>query len=144
MTHLRFALTIVCILTLSTGCRMCASKFDYCGPTVMGGCGEECGPCAPRVGSVLTGASQMAYEQSMMYEDGTVIESEPTIPGELSRSDFDAPIMPRQMVEGEEIEGIIISIEDGKPEKVKAPQTLNVSSAKPTPTPSTEGWSVKE
>ena len=51
----------------------------------------------------------MAYfangSEGMMYEDGTVIESAPTIPGELGRNDFTAPIMPRQMVEGEEIEG---------------------------------------
>lgn len=140
MTHLRLALTIVCLLVMSTGCRMCSSKFDYCGPTVMGGCGEECGLCTPRAGSVLTGASQVAYEE------GTVIETEPTIPGELSRSDFDAPIMPKQMVEGEEIEGIIISIEDGKPQEVAQPQALNVSSAKPTSSSSSgsEGWSVKQ
>lgn len=140
MTHLRLALTIVCLLTLSTGCRMCASKFDYCGPTVMGGCGEECGLCSPRAGSVLTGASQMAYEE------GTVIEPTPAIPGELSRSDFDAPIMPRQTIEGQEIEGIIISVEDSKVEEVTEPQTLSVSSAKPTLSPSSnsEGWSVKQ
>ena len=140
MTHLRLALTIVCLLVISTGCRMCASKFDYCGPTVMDGCGEECGLCTPRAGSALAGASQIDYEE------GTVIETEPTIPGELSRNDFDAPIMPRQMVEGEEIEGIIISIEDTKPEEVVQPQTLSVSSAKPTSSSSSgsEGWSVKK
>ena len=114
---------------------MCASNFDYCGPTVMGGCGEECGLCAPRAGSILTGASQMSYEEGMMYEDGTVIEPTPTIPGELGRSDFDAPIMPRQMVEGEEIEGIIISIEDSKPKKVTPPLTAASDS---------EGWSVRK
>lgn len=137
MTHLRLALTIVCLLVMSTGCRMCASKFDYCGPTVMGGCGEECGLCAPRAGSALTGASQVAYE------DDTVIETAPTISGELSRDDFKAPIMPRQTIEGEEIEGIIISIEDGKPEQASEPQNLSVSSAKPSPSDST-GWSVKQ
>ncbi len=138
MTHLRLALTIACLLALSTGCRMCASNFDYCGPTVMGGCGEECGLCAPRSGSILTGASQVAYEE------GAIVESEPTIPGELSRNAFEAPIMPRQMVEGQEIEGIIVSVEDSKLEEITEPQTLSVSSAKPAPTPDRDGWSVKE
>ena len=138
MTHLRFALTILCLLALSTGCRMCASNLDYCGPTVMGGCAEECGLCTPRAGSVLTGASQV------VYEEGTVAEPVPTIPGELNRSDFDAPIMPRQTIEGEAIEGIIISVEDGKMEGVTEPQTLSISDAKPTLSPSDgEGWSVK-
>lgn len=142
MTHLRLALVIVCLVTLSTGCRMCSSKFDYCGPTVMGGCGEECGPCAPRSGSILTGAAQeAAYAEQDYY-----VESEPTTPtGELTREDFDAPIMPRQMVEGEEIEGIIISVEDNGPQKIAKPQALPISDAKPTPSPSgAEGWSVKQ
>lgn len=132
MTHLRLALMMVCLLAMSTGCRMCASKFDYCGPTSMGGCGEECGLCAPRSGSILTGASQAAYEE------GAVIESEPTIPGELSRNAFEAPIMPRQTVNGEEIEGVIISIEDSALGEVSEPQTLN------TLTPNGGGWSVKQ
>jgi len=141
MTRLRLALVIVCLVALSTGCRMCASKFDYCGPTSMGQCGEECGLCAPRSGSILTGASQQAA-----YEEGAVVESEPTVPGELRRNAFEAPIMPRQMVEGEEIEGIIISIEDGKRDADTEPQTLSVSKANRAPTPSSdgEGWSVKQ
>ena len=66
---------------------MCASNFDYCGPTVMGECEEECGLCAPRAGSILTGASQTAYESVPL------VESEPTVPGELGRNAFEAPIM---------------------------------------------------
>ncbi len=140
MTHLRLALTVACLLAVSTGCRMCASKFDYCGPTTTSPCGESCGLCAPRSGSILTGANQVAY-----HEDA-VIRSEPTLPGELGRSDFDAPIMPRQTVEGVEIEGVIISVEDGKVEETSEPQTLSVSDAKPTPAPSTanQGWSTKQ
>ena len=139
MTHLRLALTIACLLAMSTGCRMCASKFDYCGPTVIGGCGEDCGLCTPRAGSMLTGVGQIAYE------DGAMIESGPTIAGELRRNDFEAPIMPRQTIEGVEIEGVIISIEEGKVEEATEPQTLSVSGAKPTPAPSSgsRGWSVK-
>lgn len=140
MTHLRLALTAACLLAISTGCRMCASKFDYCGPTVTGECGEPCGLCnVPRAGSILTGAGEVAYQE------GAVIESEPTMPDQLGRNDFEAPIMPRQTVEGVEIEGVIISIEEGKAEEAMEPQTLSVSDAKPTPAPPVEsqGWSVK-
>lgn len=140
MTRLRLAFVMVYLLLLSSGCRMCASKFDYCGPTVMGGCGEECGLCAPRSGSILTGASQQTA-----YEEGAVIESAPTMSGELGRNDFVAPIMPRQMVEGQEIEGVIISIQDGRVEQGTEPQTLDVSDAKPAPSPlaGSGGWSVR-
>ncbi len=53
--------------------------------------------------------------------------------------------MPRQMVDGVEIEGVIISIEEGKVEETTEPQTLSVSDAKPTPAPAAEsqGWSTK-
>ena len=140
MTHLRLALTVACLLAISTGCRMCASKFDYCGPTVAGGCGEQCGLCGvPRAGSILTGAGQNS-DQAV-----TVTETEPTPAGQLGRRDFEAPIMPRQMVDGVEIEGVIISIEEGKVEETTEPQTLSVSDAKPTPAPAAEsqGWSTK-
>jgi hypothetical protein len=129
MTRLRLALTIVCLVTMSTGCRMATSA-----------CGEECGLCAPRSGSVLTGASQeLAAEEESYYEP------EPARPLELGRSDFEAPIMPRQTIEGQEIEGIIISVEDNKVEEASQPQTLDISDAQPAPSPSeTQGWSVKQ
>ncbi len=155
MTHLRFALMIACLVALSTGCRMCASPFDYCGPTATGGCGEECGPCAPRSGSILTGASQMSHvEDEVPYVDGGVVESEPTMPSELGRDAFDAPIMsgqmtkapvmPRQMVGGEMIEGVIISVDEGKPKEISESQTLNASRAKPAPTADSSGWSGRQ
>ena len=140
MTRLRLALTIVCLVTMSTGCRMCASKYDYCGPTATSACGEECGLCAPRSGSVLTGASQ-----ELAAQEDTYYEPEPSVPLELGRSDFEAPIMPRQMVEGQGIEGVIISVEDRKVEETSKPQTLNISDAQPAPSPSeAQGWSVKQ
>ena len=37
----------------STGCCMCASPYDYCGPTFQGECGEPC-MCHERYGSAIS------------------------------------------------------------------------------------------
>jgi hypothetical protein len=129
MTQLRLALILVCLLAATTGCRMCASDFEYCGPTVAGGCGAECGLCTPRAGSVLTGASQAAFDEEVAVGRAPSISTH-----ELSSDAFQAPVMPRQMVHGEEIEGVIISVQEKKVDALTEPQTLTVSEAKKTPT----------
>lgn len=55
----RVSRTTIAWITLSlaaiaAGCRMCASPFDYCGPTFTGQCCEECLSTA-RAGSILSG-----------------------------------------------------------------------------------------
>jgi hypothetical protein len=49
------AISLVAIgLALSaTGCCMCASPYDYCGPTFLGECGEPC-MCHERYGSAIS------------------------------------------------------------------------------------------
>ena len=44
------------LVTLFSGCAMCAHPFDYCGPTVTGRCGDECDHNAPRAGSIMSGS----------------------------------------------------------------------------------------
>ena len=44
------------LVTLFSGCAMCAHPYDYCGPTVTGQCGDECDPNPPRAGSILSGS----------------------------------------------------------------------------------------
>ena len=53
------------LVTLFSGCAMCAHPFDYCGPTVTGQCGDECDPDAPRAGSILSGSVSptLAYSE---------------------------------------------------------------------------------
>ncbi|NMC21476.1 MAG: hypothetical protein GYA33_13775 [Thermogutta sp.] len=50
-------LYILAALILLSGCRMCASPYDYCGPTFLGRSGEgdcaSCSPRAPRAGSAV-------------------------------------------------------------------------------------------
>lgn len=47
-----FTLIAVCLVAMATGCRLCAHPYDYCGPTVVGGC-QSCDPYA-RAGSILS------------------------------------------------------------------------------------------
>ena len=53
------------LVTLFSGCAMCAHPFDYCGPTVTGQCGDECDPNAARAGSILSGSvgPTLAYSE---------------------------------------------------------------------------------
>lgn len=63
MSRIVLSWMAVGLVTLFSGCAMCAHPFDYCGPTVTGQCGDECDPNAPRAGSILSGsvAPTMAY-----------------------------------------------------------------------------------
>jgi hypothetical protein len=53
MVRSTFALAVLALATLTCGCRMCASPYDYCGPTFTG---ESCQQCLPNVreGSILS------------------------------------------------------------------------------------------
>ena len=52
---------------------MCASPYDYCAPTFTGQCGESCRPNA-RVGSILTGATEMGpHETYEEMESGVIL-----------------------------------------------------------------------
>ena len=54
MYRTALALAAVGLIAFSSGCTMCCSPYDYCGPTFTGGPGESCCPSA-RAGSVLSG-----------------------------------------------------------------------------------------
>lgn len=54
MVRTLFGLSLVALVAVTCGCRMCADPYDYCGPLFTGDC---CGPpCAPyaRAGSILS------------------------------------------------------------------------------------------
>ncbi len=68
---------MVGLVTLLSGCAMCASPYDYCGPTVTGQCGDECDPNAPRAGSILSGsvAPTLAESEIMVSSTGSTEDS---------------------------------------------------------------------
>ncbi len=144
MTRLGFAVTLICLIAWTAGCRMCASEFDYCGPTVADGCGADCGLNTPRAGSILNGTSQAIYEGQTVYESAAA--GEPVITGssagQLRSDDFQAPIMPSQIVEGQRIDGVIISVEDRKLDD-PVPQARETTLRQPTPAPKKPEWSAK-
>jgi len=53
MARAILAWSVVALLALTTGCTMCASPHDDCGPTYTGECGTQCAPNA-RAGSILS------------------------------------------------------------------------------------------
>ena len=59
MARTMLAWSVVALLALSAGCRMCAHPYDYCGPTFTGECGQACMPNA-RAGSILSPGMQPA------------------------------------------------------------------------------------
>ena len=73
MVRTVFACSLLVLVAATAGCRMCASPYDYCGPTSTGECGQGCCPSV-RQGSILSpGAQPMQYE--MQPTPGT----EPTL-----------------------------------------------------------------
>ena len=56
MVRTILALSMVALLPVMAGCRMCAHPYDYCGPTFTG----ECGTCCPdaRQGSRFSSLAQ--------------------------------------------------------------------------------------
>ena len=62
MVRTVFACSLLVLVAATAGCRMCASPYDYCGPTSTGECGQGCCPNA-RQGSILSpGVQPMEYE----------------------------------------------------------------------------------
>lgn len=59
MPRTLFALAIVALAVLTTGCTMCADPYDYCGPTFTG---QDCRQCMPnaRSGSILAAGAPVA------------------------------------------------------------------------------------
>ncbi len=73
---------LVGLVALSSGCRMCAHPFDYCGPTVTAEEAASCGENAPRAGSILSHAVAPTLADAD-FADGTVLSVEDRLLGEL-------------------------------------------------------------
>jgi len=60
MIRTMLAWSVVVLVAVTAGCRMCASPYDYCGPTYTG----ECGSCDPyyREGSRFSQAESVIYD----------------------------------------------------------------------------------
>jgi hypothetical protein len=70
------------LVTLFSGCTLCAHPFDYCGPTVTAEEAASCGENAPRSGSILSHAVAPRLTDGDMA-DGTVLSVEDRLLGEL-------------------------------------------------------------
>ena len=53
MSRITVAWIAISLVAVATGCRMCASPYDYCSPTFTGMGGEDCAPFV-RAGSILS------------------------------------------------------------------------------------------
>ena len=79
MRQILLGLLLIGLTAATTGCRICANPFDYCGPTYVGECGPVC--CNPdaRAGSVLSPPLEPMAGPGMMIEESI----EPTITSEI-------------------------------------------------------------
>ncbi|MEN6495964.1 MAG: hypothetical protein ABFD16_16910 [Thermoguttaceae bacterium] len=75
MSRAGFAGLILGLIVLSTGCRMCAHPYDYCGPTFTGE--GPCCPNEPRAGSV-TAAGAMPVPEPATSQPGQPATSSPS------------------------------------------------------------------
>lgn len=97
-------LYIVATLIFLSGCRMCASPYDYCGPTFLGRSGEgdcqSCSPSAPRAGSaiapafddVLLTSSDTPTDVPIVADDASPVESFVERREERSTLSADSPV----------------------------------------------------
>jgi hypothetical protein len=84
MARSTFALAVLCLAAFSGGCRMCASPYDYCGPTFTA---DGCQQCMPdfREGSIFSQAvpsavgSEMAPGTMMPVPDAEMVGPVPAI-----------------------------------------------------------------
>ena len=96
------------LLMIAAGCTMCASPYDECGPTVGGGCPQQCWSNA-RAGSILSG--QPAYDgQPTMAAESAQLGNSGRVPGKvLSVTDRKA----EQSAQGTPSAGASLSPETG-------------------------------
>lgn len=97
-------LYIVATLIFLSGCRMCASPYDYCGPTFLGRSGEgdcqSCSPLAPRAGSSIAPAfdhalltsSDTATDLPIVVDDSRAVAPFLTQGEERSTLSADSPV----------------------------------------------------
>ncbi len=103
MARTILALSVVALVALTAGCRMCAHPYDDCGPLFTG---DSCGPpCAPhaRAGSVLQGGCPSCGGAGL---GGPVLASEMPVPaGEMPvlASEMMLPAPLAMPIEGEQI-----------------------------------------
>lgn len=82
MVRTVIALSVVVLVAMTGGCRMCVDPYDYCGPLYTGdGCGPPCDPMA-RAGSILSGGCPSCGGQSF---DGQPIPDAEMVPGMVRR-----------------------------------------------------------
>ena len=81
MARTAFAWSVVALVAVTAGCRMCAHPHDYCGPTYTGECGTQCAPNA-RAGSVLSEPRETFASHEMVPRTGNPYELVP-VPDDL-------------------------------------------------------------
>jgi len=84
MARSAFALAVLALVISASGCRMCASPYDYCGPTFTAEACQQCMPTA-REGSILsqgvpqTSGSEMAPGMIGPVPDAEMVGPAPAI-----------------------------------------------------------------
>ena len=56
------------LAAMAAGCRMCDNSYDYCDPTFIGGCHQQCCPTT-RAGSILSGTFWPGTYDSVVHGD---------------------------------------------------------------------------
>ncbi|GAB6166554.1 hypothetical protein JCM19992_25540 [Thermostilla marina] len=132
-----------------TGCRMCASPYDYTGPTEMHAqctqCGSQAGHSRSRAGSAFAPADAMVEQTAS--EEIIIEESQGEVPLDMqARSPLPGRVVPTPRLQAPEIDfGVppehIISITDRRvDEPTESSDSAATVASKPT---TSDGWSAK-
>ncbi len=102
MVRAFLACSVAVLIASTAGCRMCASPYDDCSPTYVGG--DGCGQCSTtaRAGSILSNETASLTELILSSDisDSRVIELEPTpADPEPTLADVIEPIEPVELTE---------------------------------------------
>lgn len=130
MSRGTLAWTLLSLVVMAAGCRMCVSPYDSCSPTFTGQCGEDCAPMA-RAGSILSGYFPPMYPDEFppdQVPDLPDLPDDQVLPPGVAFSATDS-----QLVNDTELEGAPPE-ETLAVEEVRPAQSLGWTAVRPSET----------
>lgn len=135
MSRGMLAWTLLSLVVMAAGCRMCASPYDDCSPTFTGLCGEDCAPMA-RAGSVLSGYFPSMYPEQFPADqvpDLPDLPDDQMLPPEVARS----PVNDSRLLTEGQLASVPKLVTDSELDEAPPEETVVVDEARPA---QTQGW----
>lgn len=142
MSRGMLAWTLLSLVVMAAGCRMCASPYDSCSPTFTGLCGEDCAPMA-RAGSVLSGYFPPMYPDPLPADQVPNLPDLPDdqmLPPEVARSATDSQLAThKELVTDGQLATAPELVTDGQLDEAPPEETGAVEKVRPS---KSQGWTA--